>query len=202
VNVAANASSPQVNQVTVSGGGSASAGAADSTIITSSGSAGNAATFVLEDTTTEGSWQGVYGAAGYSLANANQLLPSYDPSFAPQGQQNWTWVSGTTDPRALQIPGGSAGIAACWYSVSSFTLNIAIATGTHQVALYAVDWDKQVRSETILISDAATGAVFDTRSVSNFSNGVYLVWNISGNVTIKVSSNNPPNAVVSGVFFN
>jgi len=47
-----------------------------------------------------------------------------------------------------------------------------------------------------------TGALLDTRTISNFANGLYLVWNISGNVTIKVSCNSGPNAVISGVFFN
>ena len=205
VNVATNASSPQVNQVMASGGGSANASASDSTTISSSGagSGGSAAAFVTQDVNTEGNWPGVYGAGGYSLANANQVLPSYDPSLAVQGQLNWTWASGgITDPRALRIPGGSGAIAATWYSISSFSFDVNITTGTHAVALYAVDWDLQGRSETIQILDATTNAVLDSRSISNFTSGVYLVWNISGHVTIRVSSNTPPNAVVSGVFFD
>jgi uncharacterized repeat protein (TIGR01451 family) len=200
--VALNATSPQVNEVTVSGGGSATASASDSTVITGGGSGGNAATFTGTDAITKGSWQGLYGLSGYALANANQLLPSFDPSFAVQSQQNWTWVGSTTDPRALQLPGGTEGIAATWYSTSAFSFDVNVGSGTNRVALYAVDWDLQGRSETIQILDASTGATLDTRSISNFTNGLYLIWNISGHVTIRVSANNPPNAVVGGVFFN
>src|SRR5581483_10449014 len=39
------------------------------------------------------------------------------------------------------------------------------------------------------------------RTISNFSNGIYLVWNIFGSVLIQVTNNGGPNAVVSGVFF-
>jgi len=162
---------------------------------------GNAATFVKLDTTTQGNWQSAYGVDGYSLANANQGLPPYDPSFAVQGQQNWTWASNTTDPRALQLPGGSGALAATWYSPSSFSFDINITTGTHQVVLYAVDWDSQGRSETIQVLDATTNAVLNTQTISSFTNGVYLIWNVTGNVIIKISCNTGPNAVISGAFF-
>jgi len=71
----------------------------------------------------------------------------------------------------------------------------------HPVALYALDWDSLGRSETIQILDANTNAVLDTRTISNFSNGVYLIWNLYGNVTITVTTTNTANAAISGVFF-
>jgi hypothetical protein len=44
--------------------------------------------------------------------------------------------------------------------------------------------------------------MLDTESVSNFTNGVYLVWTISGSVTFEIATANPHNnAVVSGIFF-
>jgi hypothetical protein len=44
--------------------------------------------------------------------------------------------------------------------------------------------------------------VLDTRNISSFSNGLYLIWNISGHVTIKVTRNSGLNSVISGIFFN
>lgn len=72
----------------------------------------------------------------------------------------------------------------------------------HQFALYAVDWDNNGRVETVQVVDANTSSVLDTRSLSSFSNGVYLVWNVSGHVKINVTLNTGINAVVSGVFFH
>ena len=154
-----------------------------------------------KDTTTQGAWQSKYGTDGYVLANvAPQIIPSY-ATFAVQNEQSWTWASSTSDPRALQIPGGSAGIAATWYSNSSFKFDVNVGAGSHQFALYAVDWDTQGRSETILIHDAVTGLTLDTESISDFSNGIYLVWSISGNLKITVTSTGDSNCVISGAFF-
>jgi len=74
-------------------------------------------------------------------------------------------------------------------------------TGTHKLALYLLDFPNAGYAETVTIKDTATGAVLDTRSASSFQNGVYEVWNISGNVTVTLSSTAGHWAVLSGVFF-
>ena len=74
---------------------------------------------------------------------------------------------------------------------------------THEVSLYAVDFDNQNRSEQVQIIDDVTGKVLDTETLNSFQNGKYLSWDVSGNVTIKVTNLNPStNAVVSGIFFS
>ncbi|HYL96676.1 MAG TPA: protease pro-enzyme activation domain-containing protein [Terriglobales bacterium] len=159
------------------------------------------ASFVATDTVTQGSWHGVYGADGYSVANDSQSIPNY-ASFAVQNQANWTYTSSTSDPRALQTGSNTGRIAAVWYG-SSFDFDMNFTDGNlHPFALYAVDWDARGRSETIQVVDANTNAVLDTRSLSNFSNGVYLLWRLSGHVKINVTVTGGVNAVVSGVFFN
>jgi hypothetical protein len=174
--------------------------AAPSTSATSAATTASA-TFLRSDATTEGSWQGVYGADGYAIAQNSQDIPAYG-TFAVQGANNWTWATSTTDPRALETGSGSGRIAAAWYLTSRFSLNINFTDGnSHQVAVYALDWDSQNRAETIQVVDAGSGAVLDSRTVSNFGNGVYLVWTISGHVTINVTNTSGPNGVVSGVFF-
>jgi hypothetical protein len=56
------------------------------------------------------------------------------------------------------------------------------------------------RSERFDVINTATGALLDSRTVSSF-NGVYLVWNLQGDVTIRVTNlTGSINAVVSGVF--
>jgi hypothetical protein len=174
---------------------------------------GPAAMFVKADTTTQGNWMGVYGADGYDLANgpqspANGQL-SYG-SYTVQNQSNWTWAASTSDPRALETDSQGDRLAATWYSSANFSFDVNFTDGnTHQLALYVMDWDSKGRAETIQIMDATSGLALDTRTVpdspsptsANFVNGTYLVWNISGHVTIKVTSNSGPNAVVSGIYF-
>jgi hypothetical protein len=43
--------------------------------------------------------------------------------------------------------------------------------------------------------------VLASSSVSAFTSGQYLVWNLSGHVTLRVTKTAGTNAVVSGVFF-
>ena len=69
------------------------------------------------------------------------------------------------------------------------------------MALYALDYDSAGRAETIQIVDPSTNDILNSQVLSNFSNGVYLLWNISGQVKINVISSAGPNAVVSGLFF-
>ena len=169
---------------------------------TNNGSAGTAASFVISDTVTQGSWQGKYGADGYAVAGVRaQDTPIYAP-FSLNGAGEYTWAANITDLRAPETPGQTGGTAAAWFNSSSFTLNVNFTDGnTHQFALYAMDWDSKGRAETVQIANATTGTVLDTRTLSGFTNGIYLVWNVSGSVTITVTARSGPNAVMSGVFF-
>jgi hypothetical protein len=105
--------------------------------------------------------------------------------------------------RALQKRSATDRIAACWYSGSSFSIDLNFSDGkAHQLALYLLDFDNYLgRTEEIEILDAG-GVVVDTRTVSSFSGGQYLVWNLSGQVKVRVTNTTAgSNAVVGGLFF-
>lgn len=162
------------------------------------------ASFVGEDTTTQGNWQGVYGGQGaVVIGDTQQLSPMIQVS--PQSVAGYVWAPSTPDPRALQkVSNPSDRIAGLWYSATSFTLDVNITDGqTYKVALYLLDWDQQVRSETITVFDPATRAIVDTRSASSFANGVYMIWRVQSHVIFQIT-NAPgsPNAVMSGLFFS
>ena len=163
------------------------------------------ASFVKQDVTTQGSWKGVYGADGYNIAQdssaGNPKIPAYATTTISGGSA-YTWNSGTTNVRALQKSGATDRIAATWFG-NLISFNVTIKDGaTHQVALYALDWDTTTRLEKIEVIDTVTSAVLDTRNVSTFNGGAWLVWTISGNVTFKVTNTGPGNAVISGMFFD
>jgi hypothetical protein len=164
------------------------------------------ATFLKIDTTTAGSWKGVYGADGYNILNDTISYPAYvSAAPPPSGNSSYTWASSTNQTRALQKGSSTTDrIASCWYSSSSVTLDLQfIDSNVHQVALYLLDWDVYGggRQERVDIVDS-NNTLLDSRSVSSFSNGEYLVWNLSGHVTIRITNTNTnSNAVVSGFFF-
>ena len=165
------------------------------------GTPNTSASFVTTDTTTQGTWKGTYGSDGYNVIANAVSYPSY-AVVTPTGQATYTWAASTTDTRALQKAAATDRIAATWYSSSSFTVDINFNDGNiHRLSAYFLDWDSTSRSERIDVVDAATGTVLDTRSISSFHNGAYLVWNISGHVQLRITKLGGANAVLSGLFF-
>jgi hypothetical protein len=179
-----------------SGGGSGSG--------SGSGSGTTAASFVSTDTSTQGTWKGKYGSKGFAVNGDVTSFPAFAQASFSSNALSWTWNSNTGDLTALQRASGSGRIAATWYETAgSFTMDLPITDGvSHQLALYLLDWDVRGRAETITITDAATGAVLDQRSASSFVKGEYLVWKVSGHVTVTFTRNAGVNAVVSGVFID
>ena len=160
------------------------------------------ASFLEQDTTTQGSWTGTYGTQGYDIVSGPSGLPSND-TVTPSGQATYTYTATSADPRALQVPGSSNRLAAVWYSSTSFTVDVNLADGqAHDLELYFDDWDNQGRGEQVQISDAGTGKVLDTETISSFGSGVYLDWKVSGNLVITITRQAGPNAVLNGVFLD
>ena len=163
-----------------------------------------AAAFVSSDTKTQGTWKGVYGADGFAIVNDSTNYPSY-AQVTFSNQLSNTWVASTTNVRALQkgAPTATDRIASTWFQSTSFNININLTDGNwHRVGLYCLDWDFGNRAERIDVLDATTNSLLDSRNVSAFTNGQYLIWNLRGNLKVQVTLTGGANAVVSGLFFD
>ena len=167
--------------------------------------ANSTATFLGRDLTTRGNWKGVYGAEGYNVVNNASSYPAY-AQVTVSGNLVFTWAAATADPRALQKAAGEERLAACWYSPTQFTIDINLMDGrAHRVALYNLDWDTLgARSQRVDVIDVASGALLDSRPISNFVDGQYLIWKLRGHIRIKLTYTGNPsyNAVVGGIFFD
>lgn len=163
---------------------------------------GSAASYISTDTTTSGSWKGVYGAGGYNVALDAQSLPAYVSSLAFASKSDWTWSSTPTETKATQR-GGTGRIAACWYSGSNFDITVNITGSTaKQVAIYCLNWEGSQRTQTIQPFNASTGdALATAQTVSAFQSGKHVVYSVKGNVRFRVTNTGSPNAVVSAVLF-
>jgi uncharacterized protein (TIGR03437 family) len=71
----------------------------------------------------------------------------------------------------------------------------------HRVALYCLDWDGNNRTQRIDLFDSNSNALLDTRSISAFNGGQYLVWDIRGRVRITITRTGAKTAVLSGFYF-
>ncbi|HYF51878.1 MAG TPA: PKD domain-containing protein [Planctomycetota bacterium] len=164
-------------------------------------SSGASATYVKTDTTTKGNWNNAYGADGYNIIANAVSYPSY-AAAAPAGKLDYVWAASTSDARAVKKAGSTDRIAACWYSGTDFTIDLNISgSSERQVAFYCLDWDTTSRAQTVEVRDYASNALLDTRSISSFNGGTYLVWGIKGRVLIRFTRTAGYNAVLSGIFF-
>jgi len=166
--------------------------------------------FVKKDTTTQGSWRGAYGADGQHLQiyNTPARYPAYSTvTAAGNSFYNWNY-SGTNDVRALQGNSGTGRTIGAWYgnSTSNLVLDINFTDGQkHQVALYCLDWERTNRCQRIDVRDYATGQLWDSQllSTNSFTNGVWLVWNMTGRQTFRFTDLYPNRrAVVSAIMFD
>lgn len=174
-------------------------------------------TFLKQDSTTQGAWHGVYGSDGYGIignssSTNNSTIPvtqgyfSY-PAYATvslAGETAFCWASNTGDVIGLQYPPPSTNhVLAAWFKNASFTLDIADGSN-HQVALYFQDeYHTTQRTQTVTITDDQNaGQQLWSTTLSNFQNGVWLVWNISGQVTFTITLVSGDNAILSGIFFD
>jgi hypothetical protein len=144
------------------------------------------------------------GIDGYNIigdtSGTNPVYPSY-ATVSAGSHTSGVWSSTATDPKALQkiATAATTRIAGVWYN-TTWSMNVN-GTGTHKLTLYLLDYPNAGYAETITIKDAATGAVLDTRSASSFQNGVYEVWNVSGNITVTLTSTAGHWAPLTGLFF-
>jgi hypothetical protein len=156
--------------------------------------------FVELNTAAAGTWKGVFGGDGHMLAGQSASLPSY-AKVTVSGANTYVWADTTPDLRGLQKVTTADRLAAAFYAGSAFTIDVNLTDGaTHKVAIYCADWDSTVRVQTVDVLDTA-GNVLATRSLSSFNGGRYLVWNITGHVTLRLTKTVGPNAVVGGIFF-
>jgi hypothetical protein len=159
---------------------------------------------VETESAPQGSWVGKYGSAGYDLAGWNGTsdllsIPSATVSLT-QGSR-FVWTSSTSDVRALQSPNGLTRAATAYYSTTqiqvALTFNSAYTGSLH---LYALDWSKLGRRETITVDGETAGLS------SDFSNGTWVTFPISvaagETLPILVTRTAGVNAVLSGIFLD
>lgn len=159
------------------------------------------AQFSGSDSNTKGNWKSAYGSEGYVIVNDAASNPSYVTPSA-SGQQSHTWASSTADARALLKAASAAGrIAAVWYTPGQMTVDLPFTgSQSRQIAAYFLDWDSLGRVQTVEVL-SGTGTVLDTRTVSDFSGGVWMVWSVGGHVRLRVTRVAGPNAVIGGLMF-
>ena len=165
-------------------------------------SGGGTAVFVKSDATTSGTWKGAYGADGQSSPYSDFLAPSY-VNLTAENSSQWIWEYATPSPAGLQKRTTVERIATCWYSDTDIYFNLPFTdAATHRVSFYLYDYDGAGRQQKVEIYDRASGQLLTSAPAANFQTGLYLTWDVKGDIRVKVTRLAGPNAVVSGIFFD
>lgn len=166
---------------------------------TSVGSAG----FVGTDTTTSGNWRDKYDANGAVIVGRTDF-PTNEVVGTVTGATTETITSSSTKKGALVLEGEAKKGSVGYYTTdttATIDLNFTDDASKHEVTVYAVDFDKKKRSQRIELLDAS-GNMLDQREISNFTTGVYLTWNVTGDVKIRFTRLQGPDAVISAIFID
>ena len=90
----------------------------------------------------------------------------------------------------------------------TFAIEVAVAPGSlaegqqFSLALYAVDWDGRGRRGTVALLDGASlDPISPIQQLSSFGEGVWLKYNYSSSLRIRVSQSRGDNCVVSALVF-
>jgi hypothetical protein len=163
------------------------------------------ATLVTTDTTTQGNWEQNYGSEGYDMVNNATSLGLYTVATTNADPFTFSPATVITPAAGLYNTAETARVYAAWYTVTTEKFTVTPPADSHEIALYLADYynNGHPRTETVTVVDGVSGATLvPATTVSGFTAGKYLVYNVTGKVTFVVAdSAGSPNAVVSGLFF-
>lgn len=126
---------------------------------------------------------------------------------SPPVQTN-TWATNVKDSRALQNPADPTGLRSigCTYTTPTFIMDVVQAAGAsnaYQFAVYLVDYDENNRHQTVELMDRwSLKLISPVQYVTDFGNGVWLVWQYTGSVRLRFNFVRGSNAVVSAIAFD
>lgn len=155
------------------------------------------ARLITEDAKTKGDWGAAYGADGGEVIGDKSFYPKY--AQVVKGGQFSLWNSDSDDESALNKKDSEERLEASFCD-RQFTFEFFIKDGEHRVALYFLDNGKG-RKQKVDILDGRNNAVLVSRSVSEFKPGKYLVFDMSGHIKVRITSEAIESAAISGVFF-
>ncbi|HMJ90225.1 MAG TPA: Ig-like domain-containing protein, partial [Candidatus Acidoferrum sp.] len=146
-----------------------------------------------------GIWKPRFGAVGAVIVGDSTNLSSSVVLTADA--QTTIWAKKTVAKNALRRAEKKGRVAAAWTSTTNFTVHLEFNDGAlHELSLYFVDHKNARRVQLVEIFDAETGETLGSRTVTNFSKGLYLTYWVRGTIDIRVTKVSGPNAVMSGLF--
>lgn len=167
------------------------------------------AAFTKRDTTTAGGWHGKYGTKAAWLAG-QPLAPQGGYELGLRDGTVHVWGEDDVTPRVPALPVGETGkkVAACWTAAESFELLVKppekVDESPYRLTVYLMDYRNDqfpARAMEVTLRDGSKKLLdMQGASKAETATGIYLIWNVTGPVTVTVRKTEGINAAVSGVF--
>lgn len=158
--------------------------------------------FIGVNGTDMGFWRNHFGSQGQFILGQSLTPPSFVALNVTGGTPILRGIY--RNPRTLEmINDPRFGTASEYSTAGTMTIDLNFTDGqAHRVSVYAADFQRLRRSQRFDVIDVDSGALLSSRELSDFANGKYLSWDLSGHVQIRVTRTAGPSAVVSGLFFD
>ena len=162
--------------------------------------------YVGEDTETLGNWPDKYGKNGVVVFQPSEDREDLkDIVEVIDNGQRWDWANPTQEERGLIYPDDpKKRLGSCMYNNPVGIVTLETKLKSYQVAIHAIDWDSAVRVEDLVGYQGAKAPQDPDVTVQNpdFHNGVYYIWNVTGNepFTLQITHKGGANWVISGLF--
>ncbi len=164
--------------------------------------------FAGKDMLTSGNWKGKYGSLGYDIFGAGKNIPG-SVEIGYTGDSLQVLNNNSKKTSALLIPDNSGRIEAVRTSVLHQLIDTKIDNGKEiKVTLYFTDYKRKKCQEVVDVIDVNTKRILASQLINGFEDGVYLSFNIKGNVQFRITRffydhyGNPDYPVCSGIFFD
>lgn len=150
------------------------------------------------DRRTQGAWKKKYGKDGFEIIGSERKLPFSMNEFS-YFFYNAFYVSlfkNTLDVRAL---GGQA----YFLNADSFSIQLFLPSETNKkISFYCCDYECMGRVMRLVVLDGNTNKILVEQQIEGLEKGVYISFNLKGNIHVRFERVRGPDVVLSGVFFD
>jgi hypothetical protein len=163
----------------------------------------SSATLVGTEPGMQGDWIGRVGSAGAIIAPEHVHLPTSIHAEVLRGRPfRWVPTQGAQFDRRAPLTLHGTREAACWTDIESVRIQLRLLDGRpYLLTLYSLDWDTNLRWQTIDILEPLTRQVLASRTIDQFYQGSHLSFIVQGALEIQVRPETI-NAVVSALFLD
>lgn len=152
---------------------------------------GTRASLEAEDTSSQGTWRGRFGEAGYISPEFASWPATVRLDFANARTERLEQVPVTSAAALPQYP-GAAGRSLSYWTGGGLRVSLNFPQPIlHKLTLYFADPAGTFGKQELIIRDKFTGAVLFSREIRNYSSGLHLCFLVLGNIEIALEGVNP-----------